>query len=130
MSIRKTIVLLSVAVSLLVAFHPPVDTAGPLTAKIEGPAKITQTTNPEPFSVVLENSADAAIQGTVRAEGIDGWRVQPGGGMPFSVAGKSSAREIEVVDKDGRVLRSVPVHIVNGEVLLTSEPEVFSYRLH
>jgi len=92
MSIRKTIVLLSVAVSLLVAFHPPVDTAGPLTVKIEGPAKITQTTNSEPFSVVLENSADAAIQGTVRAEGIDGWRVQPGGGVPFSVAGKSSAR--------------------------------------
>jgi hypothetical protein len=49
MSIRKTIVLLSVAVSLLVAFHPPVDTAGPLTVKIEGPAKITQTTNPESF---------------------------------------------------------------------------------
>ena len=92
MSIRKMIVLLSVAVSLLVAFHPPVDTAGPLTAKIEGPAKITQATNPEQFSVVLENSADAAIQGTVRAEGIDGWRVQPGGAVPFAVAGKSSAR--------------------------------------
>ena len=90
MSIRKMIVLLSLAVSLLVAFHPPVDTAGPLTAKIEGPAKITQTTKPEPFSVVLENSADAAIQGTVRAEGIDGWRVQPGGAVPFAIAGKSS----------------------------------------
>ena len=59
MSIRKMIVLLSVAVSLLVAFHPPVDTAGPLTAKIEGPSKITQATNPEQFAVVLENSADA-----------------------------------------------------------------------
>ena len=39
-------------------------------------------------------------------------------------------REIETVDKDGRVLRNVPVNIVNGEVLLTSEPDVFSYRLH
>ena len=92
MSIRKVIVLLSVAVSLLVAFHPPVDTAGPLTAKIEGPAKITQIGNPEQFSVVVENSADAAIQGTVRAEGIDGWRVQPVGAVAFAVAGKSSAR--------------------------------------
>ncbi len=92
MSIRKPVALLGVVVSFAWASRPAVDTAGPLTAKIEGPQQITQTTRPEQLAVVLENSADAAIQGTVRVEGIDRWRVQPGGAAPFSVAGKSSSR--------------------------------------
>ena len=92
MSICKTIVLLAVVVSLVLAFHPPVDTAEPLTAKLEGPQRITQTAQPEQLAVVLVDSADAAIQGTVRVEGIDRWRVQPGEAAPFTVAGKSSAR--------------------------------------
>ena len=39
-------------------------------------------------------------------------------------------RKIEAMDKDGRVLRNVPVHIVNGELQLTSESDAFSYRIH
>ena len=92
MSIHKTLVLLAAVATFVLAFHPPVDTAGPLTARIEGPQQITQTARPEQLAVVIENSAEAAIQGAVRVEGIDRWRVEPGGKASFSVAGKSSTR--------------------------------------
>jgi hypothetical protein len=37
--------------------------------------------------------------------------------------------KIEAMDKDGGVLRSVPVKITNGEVLITAEPDTFSFRI-
>ena len=82
----------AILVSWALAFHPPADTAGPLTAKIEGPGQVTQTARPEPLALVLENSSDATIHGSARMEGIDEWRVQPSGAVAFSVNGKSSAR--------------------------------------
>src|SRR5690242_1138569 len=76
----------------LSAFHPAVDTAGPLTVKMEGPGQLTRTGVPEPVAVIVENSGDAALRGTVRVQGIDRWTVHPAAAVPFSVAGKSTAR--------------------------------------
>jgi hypothetical protein len=36
---------------------------------------------------------------------------------------------MEALDRGGRVLRRLPLKMTNGEILITSEPEVFSYRL-
>ena len=47
--------------------------------------------------------------------------------LPWKLTGP---KEVEAMDIDGRVLRRVPVRITNGEVLITSEPDVFSYRIH
>ncbi len=74
------------------AFPQAMETAGPLTARIEGPAQIVPETVPGHIDVVLENSGETAIAGTVRVEGIDGWLVEPHGRVPFSVAPKSNAR--------------------------------------
>ena len=46
MSKIRMLVLLFTVVFSLPAIVPPLDTAGPLTAKIEGPAQITQTAKP------------------------------------------------------------------------------------
>jgi hypothetical protein len=38
-------------------------------------------------------------------------------------------KEMEALDRGGRVLRRLPLKMTNGEILITSELEVFSYRL-
>lgn len=59
---------------------------------MEGRGQITQAAAPAPFTVVLENAGDAVLAGAVRAQGIDGWRIEPAGQVSFSVAARSSAR--------------------------------------
>src|SRR4051812_17436338 len=72
------------------AFRPAVDSVGPLTVRMEGPGQITGAGVPERLSVILENSGDTALQGSLRVQGIDRWTVQPSGPVPFAVAAKSS----------------------------------------
>ncbi|MGQ9633986.1 MAG: hypothetical protein ACUVXB_07030 [Bryobacteraceae bacterium] len=91
-SSKAGIILMLLIASTLSAFRPAVDTSGPLTVKIEGPAEIVQIKNPENLTVVIENSADADVKGTVRVEGIDGWHVEPSGNVPFAVPAKSNVR--------------------------------------
>jgi hypothetical protein len=47
--------------------------------------------------------------------------------LPWKMA---APREIEAVDEDGRVLRRMPVTMSGREVRITSEPDVFCYRIH
>ncbi len=71
------------------AFEPPVDTAGPLTVRIERPALgsygtggLVQFDKPDaPFTlnVQLSSTADRPLRGRVRVDVIDRWRVAPGG---------------------------------------------------
>jgi len=84
--------LLLTVVSSLLAIVPPVDTAGPLTVRLEGPAEITETAKPVKVAVIVENAGDATVKGTVRVQGIDGWRAEPASQVPFSVGAKGSAR--------------------------------------
>jgi hypothetical protein len=79
-----------------VAFEPPVDTAGPLTVRIEEPAlgsygaggrvRFDQPDAPFTLNVHLSSSADQPLKGTLRVRVIDRWRVKPDGPVPFTVA--------------------------------------------
>ncbi|HOK46433.1 MAG TPA: DUF5696 domain-containing protein, partial [Bryobacteraceae bacterium] len=90
---KKTlcIALIAAGLSPLAAYRPAADTAGPLTAKIEGPEKITRRA-PVEIAVVLENAGDAALKGAVRVRGIDRWQVSPEGSVAFSLAPKGNTR--------------------------------------
>jgi hypothetical protein len=46
--------------------------------------------------------------------------------LPWKLA---APKEIEAIAEDGSVLRRVPVAMTAGDVRITSEPDVFSYRL-
>ena len=68
----RTVLLALAGACVAPAYRPPEDRAGPLTVKIEGPVEITQTANPEQFTVVLESAASA----TVIAAPARGWRIR------------------------------------------------------
>lgn len=90
---KKTFAFVLLAtVNPLLAYRPASDTAGPLTARIEGTERITRTGTPVEIAVVLENAADAALNGRLQVRGIDRWQVTPEGNVPFSVPSKGSAR--------------------------------------
>ena len=93
------------------AFNPPEDKAGPLTVRIEGPAKVTATDTPVPMRVALENDGDQPLEGTLRLEVIDHWRVEPSEPQAFSVPGKGTSRiEFTVVAGEGTYNALYPVH--------------------
>jgi hypothetical protein len=46
--------------------------------------------------------------------------------LPWKLA---APKEVEALNEDGTVMRRVPVAIANGEIQLTSEPDVFCYRI-
>ncbi len=83
------------------AYEPPVDTAGPLTARIQQPALgsygaggLVQFNQPDaPFTlpVQLSNSSDAPLQGTLRLRVIDRWRAEPDGPVPFTLRPRGRA---------------------------------------
>lgn len=75
----------------VLAFNPPVDTAGPLTVRIEGPEVVRETDAPLPVRVVFENKGDQPIQGNVELGVIDAWRIEPANAVPFSVEPKGQA---------------------------------------
>jgi hypothetical protein len=72
------------------AYHPAVDTAGPLTARIEAPAQITD--KPLVISVILVNAAQMPLQGTVQLHLIDGWQAEPAAPVPFLVQANAQLR--------------------------------------
>jgi hypothetical protein len=86
------VALLAAALSPALAYRPPVDTAGPLTVKIEGPQEITRSDAPFAVAVLLENSGDVALTGTIQVRAIDRWQVSPAGAARFSVPAKSGTR--------------------------------------
>ncbi len=90
------------AVSLgALAYNPPVDTAGSLTARIHEPAlgaygaggnlKLTSPDVPIPIEITLTNAGDAEVSGTLRVGVIDGWTVTPAEAVPFRVAPRAQA---------------------------------------
>jgi hypothetical protein len=107
----KTLMVLFAGVSILLAFRSASDTNGSLTLRVEGPDQLVQTSLPERFSVILTNSGENAIQGTVRTQGIDGWRTEPGGQVAFSLnAGSSAKVDFSVIAAEGSFNARYPVH--------------------
>ncbi len=47
------------------AFNPPVDSTGPITARIEGPSIVTSVETPVPLKIRVENSSEGVVEGTV-----------------------------------------------------------------
>jgi hypothetical protein len=84
-----------------VAFEPPVDTAGPLTVRIEEPAlgsygaggrvQFDQPDEPFNLNVQLSSTADRPLEGTLRVRVIDRWRVRPDAAVPFNVPPRGHA---------------------------------------
>jgi hypothetical protein len=93
------------------AYVPPVDTAGPLTVRIDGPAVVTQTDVALPVAVVLENKSDAIVRGAVQLRLIDNWRAEPSGAVPFAVQGGGTARlSFTVTAASGTFNAHYPIH--------------------
>jgi hypothetical protein len=109
------------------AYNPPVDTAGPLTVRIDGPEEVTQAGVPLPVRVVAENKGDERVEGTLELGVIDRWRAEPAGPVPFSVdAGKTASLDFQVTAGEGTYSAHYPVHayarFVSGGEKLTAHP--------
>jgi hypothetical protein len=84
------------------AFDPPTDTAGPLTVRMQAPAmgaygsggfaELSQPGVPVSLPVMLQNSADVPLTGTLRVAVIERWRVDPAGPISFRVGPRGRAR--------------------------------------
>ena len=93
------------------AFDPPQVSEGPLTVRIQGPDVITRTGEPQRVAVVLENSGQAAVKGTVRLRVIDRWKADPVDPQPFTAEAGGSARvSFTVTADDGSFNGHYPVH--------------------
>jgi hypothetical protein len=98
----KPLSLTLIVLTTAFAYNPPVDTAGPITARLMEPSigsygagglmKITQTGVAAPVEVVITNSAAREISGTVRLAVIDTWTVEPAAPQPFRVAANGRTR--------------------------------------
>jgi len=111
--LQGSIVLLAwcLASPFAAAYNPPVDAAGPLVVEIEGPEAVTQTETPLPVRVLVENRGQQSVQGTVRLDVIDRWRVEPAGPIRFSVKPQeTSAYEFKAVAGEGTFSAHYPIH--------------------
>ena len=93
------------------AYNLPVETAGPLTVTIDGPEEVTETGVGLPVKVVLENSGDRELKGTLRLAVIDCWAAEPAGGVPFAVGAKGKASlEFAVTAGERTYSAHYPIH--------------------
>ncbi len=93
------------------AYNPPVDSAGPLEVRIEGPSELDRLETPVPIRVVIENRSTEAIQAAVQLKVIDRWRVEPAEPVPLTVAGKGkTAAEFRVTAGAGSYSAHYPIH--------------------
>jgi len=105
------VVLAMSAVAL--AYNPPVDRAGPLIVRIEGPEEVTQVDAPQKVRVIVENKHDRRIEGTLEIRVVDRWRADPVGAVPFAVEpGASAARDFQVTAGQGTFSALYPIHAV------------------
>ena len=95
------------------AFNPPVDTAGPISVRIEGPEVVGKTEEPLPVQVVVENKGDGPIQGTLEVQLVDDWRAEPAGPVRFSVRARGSfTHELKVTAGRNTYSAHYPIHVL------------------
>jgi hypothetical protein len=100
-AIRIAVVVAGVCSSAF-AYEPPVDTAGPLTVRMQPPAigtygaggyvDLSRPGVPFTVPVSLQNASDQAITGSLRVTVIDDWRVEPAVAIRFHVGPRGRAR--------------------------------------
>jgi hypothetical protein len=108
-------------------FSPAVDTSGPLTARIEGPATVNETGVPLPLKLVLTNTGNAPLQGTARFAVIDDWIVTPESAQSFVVNPNAEiALDFSVVAGPSTLGALYPIHAYvdarAGDVTLQLHP--------
>lgn len=109
------------------AYNPPVDKAGPLTVTIEGPSEVTETGTALPVKVVLENSGDQELAGSLRLAVIDRWTADPAGAVSFEVEARGKAAlDFQVTAGEGSYSGHYPIHayadVEVGGKTLTAHP--------
>ncbi len=120
MTLRPLLLLLALAVSAP-AYNPPVDTAGPLTIRLQEPAigaygagglvELSRPGVPLTLPVSLENAGEAPLHGAVRLGLIDRWKADPSGPVSFSLAPRGRVRlEFRLVFGEGTYNAIYPVH--------------------
>lgn len=116
------------AFALLIAlsFNPPEDVAGPIQARIEAPATATALNEPMPARVVLKNSGETPLAGTVRVRVIDPWSIEPASAQWAASAGAETAVEFKVTPGVGTYNALYPIHAYvdfeSGGARLTAHP--------
>ncbi|MBL7649327.1 MAG: hypothetical protein JNK74_24380 [Candidatus Hydrogenedentes bacterium] len=108
-------------------FSPPVDTRGPLTARIEGPDAISETGVSVPVKLILSNSGTEPVQGTARCTVIDDWTVTPDIAQPFSLhANEELTLDFSVVAGPETLGALYPIHALiearTGDTALQLHP--------
>lgn len=72
-------------------FEPPIDVAGPLEVRIEGPEVVGQTDTALPVRVVLRNRGGSPVEGMLQVGVIDRWKIEPAEPVAFRVAADAEA---------------------------------------
>lgn len=94
----------------LSAFDPPIDTAGPLTARIDGPTEVQSIDKPFNVSVVLQNDGDEPISGEVKIGLIDEWKAEPQHSS-FNIEAKSKKTlEFKIIPSKETYNAHYPIH--------------------
>jgi hypothetical protein len=115
----RTLLALAVWTPVL-AYNPPVDTAGPLTVRIETPAlgsygagglaEFNRADTPVTVPVTVVNESGDPLAGGVRMRVVDRWKVSPDA-VPFSLAPHARARfEFRVSFGPGTYNADYPLH--------------------
>ena len=93
------------------AFNAPKDTAGPLTVRIDGPEKVTETETPVPLRVTLDNASNEPLEGTLELRVTDEWEIEPPATTAFRIEKKGSAEfAFKVVAGKGSYSALYPIH--------------------
>ena len=130
-----SLVVLLTLIAAARAFNPPVDTAGPLTVRIEGPEEVTQVETPVAVRVVVENKGSEAVKGTVELTLIDAWRAEPAAPVPFSVGSQgSTALEFKIIAGKPTYDALYPIHAlarfeVGGKSLVAHPILIFDTKI-
>ena len=118
--IRSAVFVVGVC-SVLFAYDPPADTAGPLTVRMQAPAvgaygaggfvELSRPGVPFVVPVMLQNSSDKTITGSLRLKAIDKWQVDPAEPVPFRVGPRGRARhEFTLSFGSGTYSAHYPIH--------------------
>lgn len=116
-------------------FNPPLDEAGPLQVRIDGPAEITARNEPVVYTLVIVNRGGSPVQGQWQIKVIDDWQVEPSDAQPFAVPAAAKSEHKFVVtpgpqtypahypvhafvrfEEAGRRLEAHPILIVEAKV--------------
>ena len=133
----RVILVLLLRAAVAAAYNPPVDTAGPLTVRVQEPAvgaygagglvALTSPGTPMTLPVMIANSSESEVRGQARVEVIDLWSVSPSGSVPFTVPPRGRTQvDFQISFREGTHNAVYPVHVFatfeHGGKMLAAHP--------